>query len=197
MENRIKKSIYINLIVFPLYTLGPSIRVGVWFQGCSIRCDGCISKYTWQKEKKYKKNIDEVVKEINGFNTQSITISGGEPFDQPQALYNLLKKIRKDFKDILVYSGYSYEFLAKKYSYILELIDVLIDGEYKKDLPSNKAYKGSQNQRMFIFNEKLVSKYQKFFQSEKSEIQFYYQNQSLYLLGIPSEQIKKRIYNEI
>lgn len=33
---------------FPVTTLGPGRRIGVWFQGCSIRCAGCISRDTWE-----------------------------------------------------------------------------------------------------------------------------------------------------
>ena len=187
MEDRAFEKIYINLIAYPLFTLGPLKRVGIWFQGCSIGCKGCISKHTWIKEQKYKRELKEVVKEIKEFECKNITISGGEPFDQPEALFLLLKEIREEFEDILVYSGYRYEELSKKFPFIIELIDVLIDGEFIKEKPSNKLYRGSTNQRMFVFNQKLISRYKEFFKIIKSKesFQLYFYQDRLYSLGIP------------
>ena len=40
-------SIAISRVHFPVTTLGPRRRLGIWMQGCSIRCPGCISADTW------------------------------------------------------------------------------------------------------------------------------------------------------
>ena len=37
----------LSRVHFPVTTLGPGRRLGIWFQGCSIRCPGCISADTW------------------------------------------------------------------------------------------------------------------------------------------------------
>jgi len=34
-------AIAISRAHFPISTLGPGLRLGVWMQGCSIRCKGC------------------------------------------------------------------------------------------------------------------------------------------------------------
>ena len=39
--------ISLSRLHFPVTTLGPGRRIGIWFQGCSIRCPGCISADTW------------------------------------------------------------------------------------------------------------------------------------------------------
>ena len=31
---------------FPVTTLGPGNRIGIWVQGCTIRCPGCVSADT-------------------------------------------------------------------------------------------------------------------------------------------------------
>ncbi|WP_461325238.1 4Fe-4S cluster-binding domain-containing protein [Bradyrhizobium diazoefficiens] len=41
--------ISVSRIHFPVTTLGPGRRLGIWFQGCSIRCPGCISMDTWME----------------------------------------------------------------------------------------------------------------------------------------------------
>ena len=53
--------------------------------------------------------IDEVVSAITPWipAADGITISGGEPFDQPDALFELLARIRSQTEaDILVFTGY-------------------------------------------------------------------------------------------
>lgn len=68
-----------------------------------------------------------------------LTISGGEPFLQAQALYELVNLIRaKRDIGIIVYTGYTLdEILQSKDLYMcrfLEQIDLLIDGPYIEEL---------------------------------------------------------------
>jgi anaerobic ribonucleoside-triphosphate reductase activating protein len=191
-------SVLINLIYAPVLTLGPGIRVGVWFQGCSIRCKGCISKHTWEFDKKYKKTIAQVIDQINYYseiyNTKSITISGGEPFDQSSSLYTLLKKLKElKFNDILLYSGYKFNYLQKNYGDILKYIDVLIDGPFIETKKTNKIYKGSNNQRMYILNKSLSPIYQEYKKQLKNKkLQLITKDNEIYLIGIPDIDFSKK-----
>jgi anaerobic ribonucleoside-triphosphate reductase activating protein len=38
-------------IHYPVRSLGPGAQAGIWFQGCSIRCRGCISSDTWAPDR--------------------------------------------------------------------------------------------------------------------------------------------------
>jgi anaerobic ribonucleoside-triphosphate reductase activating protein len=191
-------SVLINLIYAPVLTLGPGIRIGVWFQGCSIRCKGCISKHTWEFDKKYKKTIAQVIDQINYYseiyNTKSITISGGEPFDQSTSLYTLLKKLKElKFNDILLYSGYKFNYLQKNYGDILKYIDVLIDGPFIESKKTNKIYKGSNNQRMYILNKSLSQIYQEYKKQLKNKkLQLITKDNETYLIGIPDIDFSKK-----
>jgi anaerobic ribonucleoside-triphosphate reductase activating protein len=191
-------SVLINLIYAPVLTLGPGIRIGVWFQGCSIRCKGCISKHTWAFDKKYKKTIAQVIDQINYYsdiyNTKSITISGGEPFDQSSSLYTLLKKLKElKFKDILLYSGYKFNYLQKNYGDILKYIDVLIDGPFIESKKTNKIYKGSNNQRMYILNKSLSPIYRQYKKQLKNKkLQLITNDNEIYLIGIPDIDFNKK-----
>ena len=82
---------------------------------------------------------------------EGITISGGEPFDQPQALKELLAAvaIEKPSWNNIIYSGYTLsEILSdkKKKAPVLEFVDILINGCYQQDIPSNHPLTGSGNQ---------------------------------------------------
>jgi len=56
------KEFLINLIHYPIHTLGPGERIGVWTQGCSLRCKGCMSTHTWEFDNKYSVDIENLVK---------------------------------------------------------------------------------------------------------------------------------------
>ena len=105
--------ISVSRIHFPVTTLGPGRRLGIWFQGCSIRCPGCISMDTWA-EGRGNTTVEEVVNSIIPWISKAdgITISGGEPFDQPDALLELTARIRsKTEADILVFTGYPWAYI--------------------------------------------------------------------------------------
>jgi anaerobic ribonucleoside-triphosphate reductase activating protein len=166
--------------------LGPGKRVGLWFQGCTIRCKGCMSVHTWEFKKEYLVDVHEIIGKINAFPSDKLTVSGGEPFDQPEALMEILKGVRKTKKDILVYTGYPYEKVRRIWKDILEFIDILITGPFKEGEESELVWKGSENQRMVILNKKLKPLYLEFMKEKKSKtIQLVKSNGSLYLLGIP------------
>ncbi|RUM58323.1 MAG: radical SAM protein [Persephonella sp.] len=191
--------IIINLIHYPVYTLGVGKRIGVWFQGCSIKCKGCMSKYTWKFDKKYVRDVNEVLREILSYPSKNITISGGEPFDQPKALEYLLKKLKLNgFKDILVYTGYEYEEIKDRYKDILKYIDVLISGRFVEGLETEYIWKGSDNQKMYIFNKKLEKIYNEYRKKKKNKhLQIVEKNSDIYILGIPYQKDIKEILDEL
>jgi anaerobic ribonucleoside-triphosphate reductase activating protein len=171
-----------SLIAYPLYVLGVGKRVGFWTQGCSIHCDGCMSKYSWAFDKSKKKYIKDILKEILIFNCKKITISGGEPFDQ-KYLLDFLKLLKQNnFDDILVYSGYSEEYIFKNFQKELKYIDVLISEPFKKGVETSLLYKGSNNQKLLILNNDLKEIYQKYSIIRKDKKLQKFGN---YIVGIP------------
>jgi anaerobic ribonucleoside-triphosphate reductase activating protein len=78
-----------------------------------------------------------------------VTISGGEPFDQPQALHSLLSGIRAmTAVDVLVFSGYPIETLRRHLSAMDGLIDALVSDPYDIHATQTLALRGSDNQRL-------------------------------------------------
>ena len=103
------EEIHISRLHFPVTTLGPGHRVGIWFQGCTIRCNGCIAVDTWQQETG-QTTVESVIDLVGQWSNDAdgITITGGEPFDQSSALIALLRMLKKlRVRDVLVYTGYS------------------------------------------------------------------------------------------
>lgn len=147
---------------FPVTTLGPGNRIGIWFQGCSLRCPGCISVDTWKKGKA-KIPLEQIYRQIDSWAAEAdgITISGGEPFEQYDQLESVLSYIKENYPtlSVLVYSGFSYEFLRDKVAALKGLIDALISEPYQQDNPSSHPWVGSANQQLNLLSERSRSQF--------------------------------------
>jgi anaerobic ribonucleoside-triphosphate reductase activating protein len=140
----------LSRVHFPVTTLGPGRRLGIWVQGCSIRCPGCISSDTWAK-KSPDVEVTELLDRIRPWlhECDGITISGGEPFEQPEALEQLLDAIRQlSGANILAFSGLPLEKLASLDIVKRGLIDCLVSDPFDVSLGQTKYLRGSDNQRM-------------------------------------------------
>lgn len=51
-------NIYINNAHFPVTVLGPG-ALGIWTQGCSIGCKGCVSRDTWPEDETEALGVDD------------------------------------------------------------------------------------------------------------------------------------------
>lgn len=141
---------------------GEGLRMVLWFQGCFYGCEGCHNPESWQLDGGQVYLIDEIVKLIeNNSATNKITLSGGDPLLQAQALLVLLEKLKKLNLNIWLYTGDVYENLIIKdyFKKILKYIDVLVDGPFiKNKLDLSLSYRGSSNQRIIDINKTLENK---------------------------------------
>lgn len=124
---------------------GPGIRTVLFMQGCDLHCKGCQNKSTWNINKGKEIDIDDLVNELNKkvFN-KKITISGGEPLMQKEALIELVNKLSDLGFDIALYTGHQKEdvpiILIKKIKY-------LKTGNFIQKLKTTiKPFVGSENQ---------------------------------------------------
>jgi len=139
---------------FPVTTLGPGRRIGLWFQGCSIRCAGCISRDTWETGEG-EVEVAEVIAELGRFagEADGLTVSGGEPFDQPQALTLVLAAWREMSKrPVLVFTGRERAEVDEWLAANSWLVDALVTGPFRSDLPQTMALRGSDNQDLHILS---------------------------------------------
>lgn len=163
--------LYISRIISAITNLGPGKRIGLWVQGCSLRCEGCMSPDLAGREEKNRRDVEKVFKEIISLcqGHVGLTVTGGEPFEQPSSLAALLKKIRKHTNlDLLIYSGYTLKEImqgSKAMRDLLKQADFLIDGRYRHELPTRKIWRGSSNQSMHILSQR-VRAYKKYVDME-------------------------------
>ncbi len=198
MDKRETELIRINRMHYPVTVLGPGSRIGIWLQGCSNGCSGCLSKDTWDVESGKLISIGEIVNCCSCFEpygVDGITISGGEPFEQPESLKLLLSELhswtdRLDSPvDYLCYSGNPYSVLQHQYPYILSLLDTIIPEPFVVELPG-KPLRGSDNQPIINLTELGVSRFAGYDYKSQSQpkkcIQFVFENDgSISFVGIP------------
>jgi anaerobic ribonucleoside-triphosphate reductase activating protein len=90
-----------------------------------------------------------------------ITVTGGEPFEQSSALEALLSAVRKQLNgDVLVYSGHTWEELARRLEPFYGLIDVLISDPFDPSAGQTRPLRGSDNQRMNLLSDLGRERYQ-------------------------------------
>lgn len=155
-------TVYLNRVHFPVNSLGYGRRIGVWLQGCTIRCPGCVSKDTWNATSGHATDINSILGSCSPWlkEADGITISGGEPFDQAGSLFQLIVEFRKVCTgDVLVYSGHSYEDLVKRHQSILNQIDLLITDPFVESAGQTLPLRGSDNQRAWPLTELGCSRY--------------------------------------
>lgn len=122
---------------------GPGVRTVIYFQGCDMHCKGCHNKATWDISKGIEYDTKDLAYELkaNCVN-KKITISGGEPLLQLDALIELLDLL-SDF-NICLYTGREIESVP---TFILDKINYLKTGPFVQELTTTTApYVGSSNQ---------------------------------------------------
>lgn len=142
----------LSRVHFPVRTLGPGARVALWIQGCSIRCAGCVSVDTWEPRAP-DISVDDLLVALRPWlaRADGVTITGGEPFDQPEGLRSLLRAIRAEHAgDILVYSGRALEALEPLLASYAPCIDAVMADPFDPTAPQTLALRGSDNQRLAV-----------------------------------------------
>lgn len=179
---------------YPVNVLGPGRRLGIWFQGCTLDCRDCFSPHTREFDPTFETTIDALLPKLRkaALFTDSLTVSGGEPFAQAGFLYNLLRASRNEgFRDILVYSGFRIEELRvdELCTPALGEIDALIDGNFLVEQPTLRLWRGSANQRLLVLSRDpaIRERYENAVDSDESEcrMQVGHDRGEDFVIGIP------------
>ncbi|MCL2136577.1 MAG: anaerobic ribonucleoside-triphosphate reductase activating protein [Coriobacteriia bacterium] len=136
---------------------GPGVRLAIFTQGCSRQCPGCHNPESQPYDTGYPATIDSLMDMVDANPLLTgVTLSGGEPFDQAEALIPFVVRlhVEKPLLSLWAYSGYLFEELcagvpSAEALGLLELLDVLVDSPYIESLRSlDLLWKGSENQRI-------------------------------------------------
>ncbi len=133
---------------------GPGIRLTVFTQGCPHRCPGCHNPQTHDFAGGSEGDTAEIIAKMKKNPLlDGLTLSGGEPFAQPEACAELARAAHGLGLNVWSYSGYTFEELRKQgteaQKALLRELDVLVDGRFVLEKRSlDCRFRGSTNQRL-------------------------------------------------
>lgn len=109
---------------------GPGIRFVIFTQGCNLQCKYCQNRDTWDIKAGTTYKVKDVVKKIERYTAYmgdegGITISGGEPLLQPEALITLFKEMKKMGIRVAVDTSGNLP-LTEKIKEVIELTDLFL-----------------------------------------------------------------------
>jgi anaerobic ribonucleoside-triphosphate reductase activating protein len=191
-------TLQLNKAHWPVTVLGPGRRIGIWVQGCSIGCRGCVSQDTWARDDAKTIGVDDLVawcRRVSDNALDGVTISGGEPFEQPAGLAALLARLDRwreesalDF-DILCYSGLPMRTLERKHAKLLARLDAIIPEPYVDKLPLANVWRGSSNQPLVPLSDRGRSRYARFVDAPAHQggkhVQMAVEGGRVWMIGIP------------
>ena len=136
---------------------GDGLGEVLFVQYCSHHCKGCHNPQTWDKcggyifTEKYMCILMDYFK--NNPIASRLTLSGGDPIDNIDLSTRVAKRFKELYPDkmLWIYTGYTYSDIKDREDCqdILELCDVLVDGEFHEDERDITLYcKGSKNQKV-------------------------------------------------
>ena len=169
----------------------------MWVQGCFRNCEGCVAGNSHDINGGMLLSTSVLASMyINETETEGITISGGEPFLQAEAIAEMILLIREKRPDYgtIIYTGNTYEELlsSKERSVrdLLSVTDLLIDGEYKKELSNERYAIGSSNQRLLRLTDRypdeIINGY--YTTGNNNRITINIDHNRLFMTGVPSKE---------
>ncbi|MCP4749658.1 MAG: radical SAM protein [Proteobacteria bacterium] len=181
-------------------TLGPDLRFAIWVQGCRRSCEGCMSPSARALDGGKVLPVSLLADTIlNTPDIEGISISGGEPFLQAQALTLLLRKVKQQ-RDlgIIVYTGFMIQELqdpcasGKYHRRLLREIDLLIDGPYVEDLNDGLSLRGSSNQQVHALTDRYAAVMDQSYGIAKREVELHQLRDRALIVGIPGKEFHTR-----
>lgn len=171
--------------------LGPYTRFVIWVHGCCFNCKDCLAENA--KNGPFKTMpIEQLGDLILAEDIEGITISGGEPFLQVNALVALINYVRKK-RDlgVIIYTGFVLEEIKEDEEKVnlLNLTDILIDGQYIKELDDGRAYVGSSNQKIHRLTERYIEVAERYYNRNGRKAEIKIEKDKVILIGVPSEEV--------
>jgi anaerobic ribonucleoside-triphosphate reductase activating protein len=192
-------------VAYPVTALGPGRRVALWVSGCRLRCKNCITPELLDPKAGKKVAVTNVVERLVHLpqSLEGITLTGGEPFDQSDALASVVQSVRERRSDwsVLAFSGYPLKSLRRAGSAqrrLLDYVDILIAGPYVQSLASVHPLAASSNQQVHYLSARGRE-----LQTECARLPFNHANIGMgrsgpdWLIGILSKPVRTSVHGQL
>jgi anaerobic ribonucleoside-triphosphate reductase activating protein len=184
-------TIELSRLHYPVTALGYGVRAGIWVQGCTLGCGGCLARDTWTRMPERAVPVTEPLAWLADLpeDVDGVTISGGEPLQQPAALAALLTGIA-DWRagreiDVLLYTGYAASTVRRR-SDLLAHCDTVVAGRYlAAHNTGTTPLRGSANQRIIPLTALGERRYWKGAALQPGRLQAAFIDGRLWMVGIP------------
>lgn len=137
---------------------GPGIRAVIWFQGCPLHCPGCFNPESHDPGGGREMDTGVLAHDIlsGAQGVEGVSFSGGEPFEQPGALLELVSRFQTAGLTVLVFSGRTLADLQGNppAAEILKHTDVLVAGPYLRERHCGRGLLGSSNQKIHFLTDR-------------------------------------------
>ncbi len=139
---------------------GPGLRLAIFAQGCPHHCPGCHNPESHDFAGGSDMDTEKIIARMDANPLlDGITLTGGEPFEQPEACRILADAAHARGLNVWAYSGYTFEQLCAvpEKRRLLEACDVLVDGPFLlAERSLDLRFRGSKNQRVLKVSELLA-----------------------------------------
>lgn len=139
---------------------GPGLRLAIFAQGCPHHCPGCHNPESHDFAGGSDMDTEKIIARMDANPLlDGITLTGGEPFEQPDACRILADAAHARGLNVWAYSGYTFEQLCAvpEKRRLLEACDVLVDGPFLlAERSLDLRFRGSKNQRVLKVSEMLA-----------------------------------------
>ncbi|MBI4317670.1 MAG: radical SAM protein [Chloroflexi bacterium] len=142
--------------------VGPGRRDAVWVQGCSILCPGCANVAFLPHVPRRSLSVRQLLAHFRsrGGRINGISVLGGEPTEQVEAVTALLEGVQDLGFSTVVFTGRVYENLLEDPDHaihrLLAATDLLIDGPFVLgEYDPSLRWRGSRNQRLIYLTHRL------------------------------------------
>lgn len=181
----------VNRRAFPIRSLGPGSRAVIWTQGCHLRCGGCMSPHTWTSTGGKDISVADLVDWVSSLpadQLDGVTISGGEPTEQPNLpalLLGIRRALGKRAVDILVYTGREPDWVQTQLDSLFAGADAVMSGPYDQTRAGRSPLRGSENQELHMMTPLGQLRYEATPLPERRQVEFTVDEGQVYLVGIP------------
>ena len=126
--------------------------VFVRLTGCDLRCSWCDTPYAFHEGRKM--SVDEVLQEVDKYQSPLVEVTGGEPLLQPD-VYPLMEQLVERGRTVLLETGGQVD-VGRVPGAVVKVIDVKCpgSGESEKNEWSNIDRLGSRDQVKFVIKDR-------------------------------------------